>query len=312
MKKILFIVNQNSGGKKGKSISSDIRSALTDYLSCDTYDIREINKSLNDDIEKLAKQHDRLIIAGGDGSVFHAINNIADLDKSPALGIIPLGTGNDLARSLGYYNFIKKNGMKNFIQKLTCSEITDIDSFSINDNLYFTNYFSIGIDAKISNEFNNIRKKCPNFLFCSKISNFVAYIILGLKNIIFPEKLNLKIESPNGFTKTINEKIPGIILSNINSYAAGNRLSSKSDPNDSCFEFTIIRKRINFIKLMFTALSGKSLDKISGVEQIKATDIRITSENAELFIQADGENLTGKICPPINIKFFKAFPFIKI
>jgi len=42
---------------------------------------------------------DRLLVAGGDGTLHHAIQGLAGTPC--ALGVIPLGTGNDLARALG-------------------------------------------------------------------------------------------------------------------------------------------------------------------------------------------------------------------
>jgi diacylglycerol kinase (ATP) len=43
--------------------------------------------------------HERLLVAGGDGTVHHAIRGLAGTDC--ALAILPTGTGNDLARALG-------------------------------------------------------------------------------------------------------------------------------------------------------------------------------------------------------------------
>lgn len=43
---------------------------------------------------------DRVLVAGGDGSVQLAARRLAHRRNPPALGILPLGTGNDLARSL--------------------------------------------------------------------------------------------------------------------------------------------------------------------------------------------------------------------
>ncbi len=44
---------------------------------------------------------DRIVVAGGDGSVNEAINGIAPHFDAVELGVLPFGTGNDLARSLG-------------------------------------------------------------------------------------------------------------------------------------------------------------------------------------------------------------------
>lgn len=45
--------------------------------------------------------HDRVIAIGGDGTVQEVINGLIDGGTPPSLGVVPLGSGNDLARSLG-------------------------------------------------------------------------------------------------------------------------------------------------------------------------------------------------------------------
>lgn len=49
----------------------------------------------------------RVIVAGGDGSVGWVLNALEDMReyltcKEPAVGVLPVGTGNDLARVLGW------------------------------------------------------------------------------------------------------------------------------------------------------------------------------------------------------------------
>jgi diacylglycerol kinase (ATP) len=43
----------------------------------------------------------KLIVAGGDGSIHEAVNGIMRSRKTVALGVIPIGTGNDFAKASG-------------------------------------------------------------------------------------------------------------------------------------------------------------------------------------------------------------------
>lgn len=54
-------------------------------------------------------QFEEIIVAGGDGTLNEVINGIADHFSHIRLGIIPLGTGNDFARSLGLPAVLKEN-----------------------------------------------------------------------------------------------------------------------------------------------------------------------------------------------------------
>ena len=44
--------------------------------------------------------HDRVIVVGGDGTVQEVVNGLMAADQPASIGIVPLGSGNDLARSL--------------------------------------------------------------------------------------------------------------------------------------------------------------------------------------------------------------------
>ena len=44
---------------------------------------------------------DRIVAVGGDGTIQEIVNGVLDVSARPAIGIVPVGSGNDLARSLG-------------------------------------------------------------------------------------------------------------------------------------------------------------------------------------------------------------------
>jgi diacylglycerol kinase (ATP) len=49
-----------------------------------------------------AQGYERVIAAGGDGTVHLVVQGLMSTEQRPVLGILPLGTGNDLARTLGF------------------------------------------------------------------------------------------------------------------------------------------------------------------------------------------------------------------
>lgn len=48
-----------------------------------------------------AGDYDAVVAAGGDGTVHEVVNGLMAHPRPPALGLLPLGTGNDIARNLG-------------------------------------------------------------------------------------------------------------------------------------------------------------------------------------------------------------------
>ncbi len=308
VKKILFIINPKSGGRFGVKLSKVIHNSLVGVLTLDDYDIETVGSELNERIAGLIVKYEKLVIAGGDGTVWHTIARIATLDNLPQIAIIPLGTGNDLARSLGYDKFIKHNGVSAFIQKVLTGYSQQVDVFCINDSIYFTNYLSIGIDAKIANEFNALRKSRWGFLFFSKACNYLAYFILGIKNLIFINPSNFEI-SGDDVNILINKKLPAFIISNIPSYAGGCSLSDKIEIDDCHFVVSLIENRRDFIKLFTTVFSKTPLNSISKLKQWKINNLQI-SINSSAFVQVDGEDIADKITNKLTIKHFRKLTFV--
>lgn len=104
MKKALLLVNQHS--RKGQKLLSQATvelEALGIELIIESTDHAH---ELSDTIRRYQNRVELVIIGGGDGTLNAAIEGLIDT-KLP-LGILPMGTANDLARDSGNsYRFIR-------------------------------------------------------------------------------------------------------------------------------------------------------------------------------------------------------------
>ncbi len=92
---------------------------------------------------------DRIIVAGGDGSVHEAVNGIMRAEKDAALGIIPTGTGNDFAKAAGI-SLDWQATARLLADRITSnSPARKIDVGRMNER-YFGNGAGVGFDAKVS------------------------------------------------------------------------------------------------------------------------------------------------------------------
>ena len=98
-RKALFIINPISGGKKKDQVPALIKKILdhTQFEATIVYTERAMHSS--DLAKEAVGEYDYVIAVGGDGTV----NEIASaiVGTNIALGIIPFGSGNGLARFLG-------------------------------------------------------------------------------------------------------------------------------------------------------------------------------------------------------------------
>lgn len=137
----------------------------------------------------------RILACGGDGSIGWVLRGIKERNVKAPLGILPLGTGNDLSKALGWgpsfsasdpldkvlYNVMKSKRvlLDRWILKVTPitfdgSEANPEDANSV----FINNYFSIGTDAEIALQFHEKRQKDPEG-FKSPIKNKIVYTFLG-------------------------------------------------------------------------------------------------------------------------------------
>ncbi len=85
---------------------------------------------------------DLLILGGGDGSIGEAVRHLAYRDI--ALGILPLGTTNNFARTLGI-----PLAVPDAIAVLTGGKVADVDLGQLGDTV-FANLVSIGLSAQVA------------------------------------------------------------------------------------------------------------------------------------------------------------------
>lgn len=102
-----------------------------------------------EDIEETASQSsdvDRLVIAGGDGSIHQVVNGLLTIpaDQRPALGILPVGTANDLAYALHLPKSIPEA-----CKVISRGNIFSMDTGMVNER-YFVNVASAGLLTDVS------------------------------------------------------------------------------------------------------------------------------------------------------------------
>jgi YegS/Rv2252/BmrU family lipid kinase len=88
-----------------------------------------------------------VIAAGGDGTVKDVLNGIMAAGRPDAImGHIPLGTGNDIARSLGRVG----EGFERALDALQEMKVQRIDVGRVGDGEYFINAIGVGFDGEVA------------------------------------------------------------------------------------------------------------------------------------------------------------------
>jgi diacylglycerol kinase (ATP) len=106
--------------------------------------------------EQVQAGEQRILVAGGDGSIHEAVNGILSANSYAALGVIPSGTGNDFAKACSI-PLDWEQATQLLASRLTAnSPPRHIDIGRMNDR-YFANGAGIGFDAKVTRIARSIR-----------------------------------------------------------------------------------------------------------------------------------------------------------
>ena len=103
MNETLFVVNPAAGSGRAGEVWRGLRAAHPELPEGRTVLEADVDQARARLAELLGPEVRRVIVIGGDGSIHLVVNAIleARLARPPALGIVPAGTGSDLAGSLG-------------------------------------------------------------------------------------------------------------------------------------------------------------------------------------------------------------------
>ncbi len=272
-KKILFVVNPISGGLNKKKLPELIARNLDPkvfipelFYTSLTLNAREIT------LKAIEEKFDIVIAAGGDGTMNAVAQCLVNTDI--IMGILPLGSGNGLARHL--HIPLKVKDAIAFINKLSHRRI---DTIRINGQ-YSVNCIGMGFDAFVAYHFSKLPKR-------------------GLKTYVTTTMKHFKNYHRQLYTLDIDGvefKGKAAIVTFANSSQWGNNfyIASMADIADGKIDVTIIQ-HLNYRNILQLAyrLISKTIHRSSQAITFKAEKINIhLEENTPLHI--DGEPMLVK------------------
>ncbi len=177
-----FLVNPVSGSGKGRSVFEALPSCLESLgISAGSWS-RELTGrgDVSEQACRLLESNDRLIVAGGDGTMGQAMEGLRrSQNPQAALGLIPLGTGNDLARELDLLKVFEHRGLKGLLESLLQDRVVPLDLWNVGPSSVMANYLSIGTDGWITETFAQRRDLSESHH--SVLANKVRFARAGLQ-----------------------------------------------------------------------------------------------------------------------------------
>ena len=267
----LFIVNPIAGVRK----KDDVKSLIKKYLDHQLFDyeikLTEYAGHGSEIASNNKNRYDIIVAVGGDGT----INEIAKklIYSNTSLGIIPLGSGNGLARHLKIPLTLPLA-----IKRLNNLNFQKIDVGTFNE-IPFLCTAGLGFEADVS------------FTFSTQPSRgWTTYISSALKTIKYYTPLKASFAFDEQFLELDNTFT--ITFANASQYGNNAIISPNSIIDDGLIDICIIKKfplwKSQLIGLKM--FSGK-IDQSIYYQSFKTKKVSITTEKSELNAHIDGDPL---------------------
>jgi YegS/Rv2252/BmrU family lipid kinase len=271
MRKIAFILNPLSG--KGN------KEAVEQYIGhhfgwSAGFDIQQYTTRYAGDGYEQARQFaaqalDAVIAVGGDGTINEVARGL--LHSPTAMGIVPMGSGNGLARHLHLPLDFKKA-----LERIIHAKIRAIDAAQINGQLFFCTA-GIGFDALIGHLFNSGGKRGMSTYISLSTREFLQYK---------PQKYIVTIDG-----QTYTRKAFLITFANASQWGNNAYIAPLAHCNDGQLDVVIWK---DFPRVaapfMLPRLFTKTIHKSSFVEMYKGKHI-VVERPQEDYVHLDGDSL---------------------
>lgn len=267
-RKILALINPISGTLNKDSLPKSIDKIIdSEKFETEIKYTEHANHAYELSKEAAANGYYGVLAIGGDGTVNEVASALCDTET--ALGIIPLGSGNGLARHLRIPLNIDKA-----ISIINENHIENFDYCTANDRKFFCTC-GLGFDAQVSSTFTKRGKRGPVGYFQSAISEYIKY-----------RSQTYKITSSNGI---ITEKAFIIACGNASQYGNNAYITPNADMQDGEIDVTVMLPITPFDTAMLgLLLFSKHIDQDVNIISFRTADLSIERES-EGIMHLDGE-----------------------
>jgi diacylglycerol kinase (ATP) len=219
-----------------------------------------------------------VVVAGGDGTVHLAIQEVAG--TGIPLGIIPVGTGNDMAAVAG----LRELDPDAAADAIVAGQTRDIDLARVTRGdgtaQLFGTVLASGFDARVNDRANAMRWPRGG----SRYNIAILIEFLQLHGVPF----RLDLELADGAQESLSGELVMVTVGNGRTYGGGIPICPDADPADGLLDVTLVRPagRLHLLRLLPRVYKGTH----TSLEEVSTRRVRsIRLESAGVTAYADGD-----------------------
>lgn len=272
--KIAFIINPKSGSKRKRNIVASI----SRHLDVNLYDPLFWFTEQPGHASQLASQliidgYKKIIAVGGDGTMNEVASSL--IDQNVTFGIIPIGSGNGLARHLGI-----SVRLPEAVRVINRCKTMRIDAGRLNKGWFFCTC-GVGFDARVGHEFAKGSKRGFNSYLQVIMKEFSKYK---------PRKYKFTIDGIEYVRRAFL-----ITIANAGQYGNNAYIAPGARIDDGWFDVCILNPFPLFKSLALgLRLFNRSIESAQYLETIRGKEIEFKKAKKKYIFHYDGEPVKFK------------------
>ncbi|MEO5821403.1 MAG: diacylglycerol kinase family protein [Vicinamibacteraceae bacterium] len=281
--RIKLIVNPASGGETAvdhlPAINARLRTAG---------DVDIVLTTGDGDAEEAGRRaaldgYEHLFIAGGDGTLNEVLNGVAQVDGALgriAIGVVPLGTGNDFATALGI-----PDTPEAAVDALLAGRVAAVDVGRVNDRC-FLNVSAGGFIADVSDAVGPQLKT---------VLGKLAYLVGGAQVLLDYEPLAVRVSQASG--KGVSEmQLLAFAVCNSRLIGGGRLIAPSAVVDDGWLDVCLIHAMptLDFVALLRRVSSGEHVED-DRVAYFRTQAMELAFER-DVRLNTDGQVMEARRC----------------
>lgn len=259
-RRIIYLVNPISGTANKSRLLKEVAACTQEKnIPFDIFHTNAANDyaALRETI--ISRRITDVVIIGGDGTFSGVAGALLDMDIQ--FGIIPMGSGNGLARS-GHIPVVTKKA----IDLLFTGTAVAVDGMMINDR-FSCMLCGIGFDAQVAHDFSKQPKR-----------GLLTYVRVALRNFFGAKHYPFTIKSS---AQTITTDAFFISVANSNQFGNNFTIAPQASLQDGLLDVVIVKKMSKWL------LPFEVLGQVAGINALQELDDRINRKNIVYFQAAE-------------------------
>lgn len=279
--KVLLIANPTSQHGRAAVAAARVESLMRERLGSALTVLFTQWPGHAEQLASAAEGFDLVVVVGGDGSAHEAANGLLSIpaDRRPALGVIPAGSGNDYAHSLGMSPLLEES-----VGQLMGAPRRWLD-VGVCNGRHFVETLSFGLDAAIARDTVERRKR-------TGASGAALYMRSGIDQLLHHLDFHRMSAVLDG--RRLECQVVLIAVQVGPTYGGGFRICPDACFDDGVLDVCMAHAPVGVLKAAYVFLRAKNGNH-RGCREIESLRVREASLrfDAPLAVQIDGERMEG-------------------